>query len=245
MKGQKRSMITTILFDLDGTLLSMDQDEFVQYYFAGLCRKMAPYGYEPKELTEQIWKGTAAMMANRSEKTNEEVFWECMMAHYGQEILDDMPVFEEFYQKEFQQIAQYCPPKERALKALEGLKGKYRLVLATNPIFPDIATKSRMRWAGLAPEDFAMVTTYENAKRSKPNPEYFLEILRKLNLKPEECLMVGNDAEEDGAALQAGIPLFLIEDHLINRKNRSLDDIAHGSFADLPAWIEKMAEEKA
>lgn len=238
-------MITTILFDLDGTLLSMDQDEFVQYYFAGLGKKMAPHGYDSAELTRVIWKGTAAMMTNRSEKTNEEVFWECMGGHYGQRIFDDMPVFEEFYQKEFQQIADVCAPRKEVAELLTELKKNYHLVLATNPIFPEIATKSRMRWAGLDPEDFDLVTTYEDSHRCKPNPEYFLEVLDKLNLKPEECLMVGNDAEEDGAALQAGIPLFLITHHLLNRKDLDLSSIPCGSFEDLPVWIEKMAAEKA
>lgn len=238
-------MITTILFDLDGTLLSMDQEEFIQYYFKGLCQKMAPHGYDPKDLTVQVWNGTKAMVTNRSDETNETVFWKHMTGHYGQKILDDMPVFEEFYNREFQQIADYCPPKEQALKAIEKLKGNYRLVLATNPIFPSMATFSRMKWAGLNEEDFELVTTYENSSRSKPNPEYFLEILQKLNLKPEECLMVGNDVDEDGAALQAGIPLFLIEDHLINRAGRDLSDLPHGTFEDLPAWVEMMAAKKA
>lgn len=34
-------MIDTILFDLDGTLLPMDQDAFTEYYFKLLAGKMA------------------------------------------------------------------------------------------------------------------------------------------------------------------------------------------------------------
>jgi len=30
----------------------------------------------------------------------------------------------------------------------------FRVALATNPIFPAIATEKRIRWAGLTPEDF-------------------------------------------------------------------------------------------
>ena len=37
-----------------------------------------------------------------------------------------------------------------------------RVALATNPIFPEAAIKSRIRWAGLEPEDFELYTTYEN-----------------------------------------------------------------------------------
>ena len=39
-----------VFFDLDGTLLPMDQDVFVKTYFSYLVKKMAPYGYEPKKL---------------------------------------------------------------------------------------------------------------------------------------------------------------------------------------------------
>ena len=34
--------IKTVMFDLDGTLLPMDQDEFTRYYFGLLVRKLAP-----------------------------------------------------------------------------------------------------------------------------------------------------------------------------------------------------------
>ena len=46
--------LTTVLFDLDGTLLPMDRDVFVKDYFGRLARKLAPYGYEPKKLIEAV-----------------------------------------------------------------------------------------------------------------------------------------------------------------------------------------------
>ena len=41
-----------------------------------------------------------------------------------------------------------------------------------------------------------------------PNPKYFVEAAERFGLKPEECLMVGNDAEEDVAAMKAGMQVF-------------------------------------
>lgn len=236
-------MLKTLLFDLDGTLLSMDQEEFIHYYFGGLCRRMAPHGYEPQALTENIWKATKAMAADPSARTNEEVFWSVMESFYGKKVREDLPVFEDFYRNEFQDIARYCPPKEQALRAIGQLKGKYQFVLATNPIFPAMATESRMRWAGLDQDDFALVTTYENSSKAKPSPAYFQEILEKLQLDPAECLMIGNDADEDGAAGQAGIPVFLVTDHLINRSGRDLSEIPHGTFADLLEYISRLDTE--
>ena len=34
--------LDTVLFDLDGTLLPMDQDVFIKAYFGRLARKLAP-----------------------------------------------------------------------------------------------------------------------------------------------------------------------------------------------------------
>lgn len=68
-------MITTVLFDLDGTLLPMDQDTFTHGYFKLLAAKLAPHGYEPKQLVEAIWTGTEAMVRNDGSRTNEAAFW--------------------------------------------------------------------------------------------------------------------------------------------------------------------------
>ena len=70
-------------------------------------------------------------------------------------------------------------------------------ILATNPLFPAVATESRIRWAGLVPEDFLLYTTYENSRHCKPNPDYYWDIMNNLGAKPEECIMVGNDFDED------------------------------------------------
>ena len=39
--------LTTVLFDLDGTLLPMDQDEFIKDYFVRIAHTMAGHGYDP------------------------------------------------------------------------------------------------------------------------------------------------------------------------------------------------------
>lgn len=36
--------ITTVLFDLDGTLIDLNQDEFIRLYFAVLLDKLAALG---------------------------------------------------------------------------------------------------------------------------------------------------------------------------------------------------------
>lgn len=236
-------MITTVLFDLDGTLLPMDQDVFIESYLRGLVKKLAPYGYDPETLARTIWAGTAAMVKNQGQTNNEAVFWKVFCGVFGEQALKDLPVFEDFYRNEFQNVAHDCGYDPRARELIRSLKAMgLRLVLATNPLFPALATHSRVRWAGLENGDFELITTYENARRCKPNPQYYLDILDQLGLTPEECLMVGNDVTEDMIAETLGLKVFLLTDNLINKQQLPIQHYPHGSFPELLAYIKELTQ---
>ena len=233
--------ITTILFDLDGTLLPMDQNRFTEAYFKMLTKKLLPHGYEPKKLIDSIWVGTAAMVRNAGQQTNEEAFWKKFMELNGDQVLADKPLFEEFYQKDFQQVKDFCGYNPKAAQIVAALKQRgFRLALATNPIFPAAATESRIGWAGVMPEDFEWYTTYENSSYCKPNPDYYRALLAKLKVQPEECLMVGNDASEDAAALKVGMSFFLLTDCLINKENKDISEYPQGDFDKLLEFVNEL-----
>ena len=233
--------ITTILFDLDGTLLPMDQDRFTEAYFKMLTKKLLPHGYEPKKLIDSIWVGTAAMVRNTGQQTNEEAFWKKFTELNGEQVLADKSLFEEFYQKDFQQVKDFCGYNPKAAQMVAALKQRgFRLALATNPIFPAVATESRIGWAGLVPEDFEWYTTYENSSYCKPNPDYYRALLEKLKVQPEECLMVGNDASEDAAALKVGMSFFLLTDCLINKENKDISEYPQGDFDKLLEFVNEL-----
>ncbi len=226
-----------ILFDMDGTLLPMNQQQFVRAYFGALAKRFAPKGYEPKAMIDAIWKGTAAMVQNDGAMPNCERFWEVFASIYGQDICDrDRPEFDDFYLHEFAAAKAATGFNPAAKRCIETLKAKgYPLVLATNPIFPMVAQHARIGWAGVAAERFEHITSYENSCHCKPNPAYYADICEKLQLDPAKCLMVGNDFVEDGAARKLGMDLYLITDCLIAPENADLSEIPHGSlneFAD-------------
>ena len=113
-----------------------------------------------------------------------------------------------------------------------------RRILATNPLFPRIATESRTRWAGLETTDFEIITTYETSHYCKPNGKYFEEILALAGLTPTECIMVGNDVEEDMLPCsKLGMEVFLLSDCLINKPNIDIDSFPHGSFDELEKFL--------
>ena len=235
------NIIKTVLFDLDGTLLPMDQDVFTEGYFKMLSAKLMPFGYDPKELIKGIWAGTGAMVKNDGGKTNEEAFWEKFARVLGEKVTGDKYLFEDFYANEFNRARELCGFNEKAKETVGYIKGKgFRVALATNPIFPMTATENRIRWAGCAPEDFEIYTTYENSRFCKPNPLYYREVSEKLGVTPEECLMVGNDVGEDMTAKEAGMKVFLLTDCLINRENKDILQYPNGSFDELKEYIDKL-----
>ena len=235
--------LKAILFDLDGTLLPMDQDVFVRSYLKRMAVKMAAHGYDSGKLIDGIWAGTAAMVKNDGSKTNEQVFWDTFETVMGPDARKSEPLLDEFYRKEFQSVREDCGFTPEAARLIAHIKQKgLRITLATNPLFPAIATESRMSWAGLNREDFEIVTTYENSRHCKPNPEYYRDILRDMGMEAGECLMVGNDAAEDMVAESIGMKVFLLTDCLINKPAADISRWPHGSFGELTAFIDALTE---
>ena len=235
--------ITTVLFDLDGTLLPMDQEVFVTDYLKRLAVYMAQYGYDPKAVSETVMHGVFTMVCNDGGKTNETVFWDVFKARFGENSIKDLPKFEEFYRTEFQKLAKLCGCNEKAKQVIELVRAKgMKAVLATNPLFPQIATYSRIRWAGLEPESFEYISTYENSSLCKPNPEYYKDILRRLGLSADECVMVGNDTKEDIVPAAFGMQVFMLKDCLID-KGVDISNYPQGGFDELLDFLENLNKE--
>lgn len=229
-----------VLFDLDGTLLPMDQDKFIEAYMGTMAKKLATYGYEPKVLGNGVFAGIKSMVSNDGSITNEEAFWNAFVGIVGEHVKEDLPIFDDYYRNEFQGVAEVCGYDKRAKEIIDYIREKgYQVVLATNPLFPSIATESRMRWAGLDKEDFVLYTTYENSSFCKPNLKYYLEILEKIGVTPEECLMVGNDVTEDMVAEALGMKVFLLTDCIINKENKDISGYPNGGFEELLFYLKE------
>lgn len=229
-----------VLFDMDGTLLPMDLNHFVRRYFDALGAHFVPFGYDPKKLIAAVWKCTDAMVVNDGTLLNEQVFWNGMANEYGDGILNDIRMFDEFYETDFKRLQEVCGFSADAAKTVKRLKAAgARLVLASNPVFPYEGQAERLRWSGNDPADFELITTYSNAHYCKPNVGYFKEIADALGLAPSDCLMVGNDVSDDGAAIAAGMELFLLTDNLINKNGADISAIPHGGYKELNAYLEQ------
>ena len=233
--------IKVILFDLDGSLLPMEQETFVKAYLDGMVKKLAPHGYNPDEIVKAVYAGLKAITCNDGSCTNEVVFWNAITGILGEKVKEDMPIFDDFYHNEFQNIKEICGFLPEAAQTVRALKEKgYRVALATTPVFPSITTESRIRWAGLVPEDFEIFTTYEHYHFCKPSLNYYKELIEKLGVKPEECLMVGNDVGEDMVTEELGMKVFLLPADLINKVGKDISVYPQGDLNDLMKFVDEL-----
>ena len=102
-----------------------------------------------------------------------------------------------------------------------------------------LSITAKREWAGLDLNDFKEFTTYENYHYTKPNPLYFKEILDKFNLKAENCIMIGNDIDEDLAAKEIGLEAIVVTDNLINRSNKDIEAKFVGTIEELVEYFKK------
>lgn len=206
-----------ILFDLDGTLLPMDMDTFSKGYLHSLAKEVEKYGYKEETLLPAMWQGVASMVKNDGKRNNHDVFWDTFASVLGRETLHDIPRFDEYYGGKFNEAVKFTSPTPYAKKVFDAAKERAdKIILATNPMFPTVAVKVRLEWAGLSYSDFDYATDYVNSSYCKPNPLYFTEIMDKMHLNAKNCLMVGNNADEDAkASMKAGLSSFLLTDCLI------------------------------
>ncbi|WP_455092966.1 HAD family hydrolase [Parvimonas micra] len=227
-----------ILFDLDGTLLPLDEKLFVDIYFTELSKVFSEYNIESNKLVEAIWTATHEIIKNDGKRTNEEAFWEKFKSIINIDLLNIKEVLEKFYANEFFTKLKKCSTENNLAKVAVNLakKNGRKVVLATNPVFP-IDALVRLKWTGLDIDDFDYVTHYSNSSFSKPNPKYYLDLCKKLDVEPKDCLMIGNDERQDiFAASSAGMNCYLVTDYLYTYPECRVN-CEKGSFKDL---IEKL-----
>ena len=233
--------IKHILFDLDGTLLPMVQDEFVKFYMPLLAKSYmnAWVSLDPKKFIGAVWAGYEAMVKNDGSCTNREAFWSYIEPELPISTEESEKIALNFYADEFNQAICTTKPNPVSNQIVKRAKERgFETYLATNPVFPRCATMNRIRWAGLDAEDFKVITTYETCTYCKPNPEYFRGILEEFSLDPSECLMVGNDVAEDLSIRSLGVKTYLVTDTMENKKNLPIDAEYMGTLDELLKFIE-------
>lgn len=226
--------INTIFFDLDATLVPCVQAELTDAYFGDLHKfAVGKLGSEAAEQFDKAaMKGFRAMKQNDGSMSNMQLFRSVFYQQWPEFPLDVVAFYQEFYNGSFEAVRRVVHDRGSEKSLLQGLRQKgYKLVCATNPVFPLSANSRRMSWAGLQPEDFDYITNFDNCCYCKPSPDYFKEAAAAVGASPQLCLMVGNDTVDDMGALDAGMQVILITDYLHVRGERSLDQAGAMDYA--------------
>lgn len=232
-------MTLTLLLDLDDTLLDLNTEIFVSAYFKKLSgfleRKV-----NPGRLIDELLAGTNLMNRNqRPDLTLDEVFSNHFYPAIGFERAELQPEIDLFYDTVFPSLKDLTAPRPAAVILVEDAFSKgWRVVVATNPLFPRKAVYERLRWANLAPEKypFALITSMETSHFTKAVPAYFFEALGRQGWPTGPAIMVGNDPAADiDSALSAGLPVYWIRPH--GKSLPDLVDLPQGEINDFHNWI--------
>lgn len=214
-----------ILFDLDGTLMPTSNDDFMKVYLSTLTEVMAPY-IDPKTLMENMWAALDTMLQDTTDALNVDVFFGKFKSLIGVELFESVePKFDNYYRNEFSALKTVLDDNTKMIETIDYLKDKgYKLIIATNPMFPPIAVEKRVEFSGLNVEDFDYISNFEEHTSTKPHINYYKEVLEKNDLNAEDCLMVGNDMQEDMIAKELGMEGWIITDYLISRDDNDISD---------------------
>lgn len=230
----------TLLLDLDDTLLDTNMDTFIPAYFQALAKHMSAC-VDSDVMLPALVAGTRGMMGSKDPgRTLREVFDLRFYPGLGIDREDIQPVLEDFYDNVFPGLGTLTTQRPEAVELVTwAFKQGFRVAVATDPFFPLKATQHRLRFAGLAPEDFPFerVSSYETFHFTKSHAAYYAEFLGQLGWPDGPILMVGNDVERDLLpAQQLGLATFWIN-NTGQADGARPQPTGRGSLADLKAWL--------
>ena len=111
------------------------------------------------------------------------------------------------------------------------------MVIATQPVFPLTAIEQRLQWAGVGGLPYALVTSFETMHTTKPDPDYYREICRRIGHEPSACLMAGNDPDADiRPAHAAGLRTFWLTGQA-EPSGKAVPADHSGALSDLSALL--------
>jgi FMN phosphatase YigB (HAD superfamily) len=228
-------MISTLLVDLDDTLLVNNTEVFVPAYLNKLSQYLDPI-VPAEKMIYQLYVGTQAMINNRDlDKTLAEIFDANFFPFLDVSREDLISRIDLFYEEEFKKLNSLTQPISSAERLISfAIENQYEIVIATNPLFPLTAIEQRLKWAELPADHypFALITSYETFHFAKPKLEYVAEILAKLGRTPHEAVMIGNDLALDlPPAVELGSAAFHVAEN-------SEGPYPHGNLHDAIQWIQ-------
>jgi len=224
--------LKAILFDLDGTLIDVDLNQFIPGYLKLLAQSIA-HLIPPKKMVPAMLKASEFVNKNDGKITNEEAFSKAFFPVEGYQRDDIQPLFDKFYEKEFKELQKFTKKKPEARKLIQSAFNKgYKVVIATTPVLPLTAIEQRLEWAGIGDFPYDLITSIENSYATKPNLLYYQLIFKYLNFSAKECIMVG-DEDKDMVCASLGSKTFLVNSPNTNLSTNTPEPTYKGSLKNI------------
>jgi len=227
-------MIKAVLLDLDNTLISNPD-----YPFALAFLNQVEGFFHSKlgiEGTAQHFRNFIKRAQQQTIRSinNHQLLIAVLHEAYGIDPVTLHSTLDEFYTSAYLEVKSCISPIAGAAELIHRLLEKdVAVAIATNPLYPTRAIIERMRWGGLPLDaSYALITGSEVMHTSKPDAAYFVEIVARIGIEPDEALYFGDSARNDiKPAHMVGLQTFHV--------TPDPDPVAHhsGSLHDFMDWF--------
>lgn len=187
------SKITTILFDMDGVLIDAKD-----WHYEALNKALCLFGYEISRY-DHLHSFDGLPTKEKLKMISEDNYLPSELHGFINQLKQQ-------YTAEMVDIK--CRPMFQHEYALSRLKKEgYKMGVCSNSIRNTI--EKMMRKSNLL-EYIDLIMSNEDVKFSKPAPEIYIKAMEKLNVKPNECLILEDNKNGIKAALDSGGNLLRI-----------------------------------
>ena len=224
---------SVIIFDLDGTIL--DSINMFNEIYSKLLKNITNKTIS----TEQIQDDWDDFRKNSNEEGNiVDNFLLYLDKKYSLEAHDIQDLRKKYQEISYSYQITELQYKKYAGKVLKELKRQgYTLVLATLSTKDEIDIyndKSKKLYKEFKIYDiFNLVLTNEDVKEKKPNPEIYLEVIKRLNVSKEDCLIIEDSIQGIQAPNAAGIEVVNIEEKGSYKYQKLIDELCDYKFNSL------------
>jgi FMN phosphatase YigB (HAD superfamily) len=243
--GWRSLPVRTLLVDLDGTLLaSHDRRVRVEFVTRSLWR-LRRYGGMSVALKSLRAVRQAVECPSDGERamTNAERGARAFAQVTGLGLAEADRVLRDEVGTIFPLLERHFYPVAGAREFIDWARPRYRLILATNPVWPIEQVLLRLGWSGIDAASFSSITHSGRMHSCKPSVEYYRELLEQEGLDPAHCALVGDDVRKDLPAARAGISVFILSPGRPVPEAEATPGAAWGSFGELAGLLSAPARE--
>ncbi|MDD4976113.1 MAG: HAD family hydrolase [Bacteriovorax sp.] len=206
--------LKTLLIDLDGTILGAHSFWLSIFFTFNFVNSLRKHGFPVLEAIRILHKLKLAMRQPSHQK-NGIINWTKAVTFFsqlsGKSFEDSKKILTSTSLICFQKSRATLYAQTEAKEFIAWAKNHYRLILATNPLWPLEVVLYRLSIAEIHEDNFEFITHAGNMSASKPHVEYYQELQSMKDLAAGSCLMIGNDEKKDGPAREIGVEVFIIE----------------------------------